>query len=205
MPAADVRLHPDTWAVRGLAATASWDAELDAVRVPRAHAFPLGTPPRRPERLFQVPFAAFAECTMAAVTTGLARHLEHALVGLLAGKPARAGGAVGDDAVVRHRVARLVAGNRAGAAYLAAAVDRLWVHPSDAEATLDLALAATHVVTTGRAAGDEAADLAGMSALPLDATLGRVVADLQAVGHNAVVASARFTDAGATLLERGRG
>jgi hypothetical protein len=119
-----------------------------------------------------------------------------------------------DQPVVRHRFARAVAGLRAAASHLDDTTRALWEAVTEPAATqpaaaggraselavADLQLAAVHAVAAGVDAARVVHDLAGMTALEVDSALARAVADLLAASQNAVVSSARFEDAGATLL-----
>lgn len=206
VPADAVRLHPETWDVRGLRATASWDAELDGVLVPDARTFRTDGPLTRSEPVFAVPFPAFAQATMAAVSVGLARRLVTELGVLVAEKtPTMGPRPLREDPVTLDALARLTASTRSAARYLEAATAAVWAtcaegrEPGSAALT-DLQLAAGLAASEGARAGSEAWSLAGMTVLDRTSTLGRVVADLQAASQNAVVSAARFADAGAALL-----
>lgn len=209
VPAADVRVLAETWDVRGLRATASWDAFLDGVLVPAGRTFRVGEAlPVRPEPIFRVPFLAFAQATMAAVAVGLTRRVLSEWTALAVAKTAHGADRVlGDDPVARDRMARVTAAARAASRSLDVAVAAVWdacvdgIGPT-ADQLTDLQLAACHAVATGAGAGGEAWELAGMSALPVASDLGRAVDDLRAVSQNTVVAPARFTDAGASLFSR---
>jgi hypothetical protein len=104
-------------------------------------------------------------------------------------------GVLADDAVVADRVARVEAAARAAAAYLRAATDAARIGDE-----ADLALAAPHAAATGAAAARSLWDLSGMSVLADADPLGRALLDVQAATQNAVVAPARFAEAGVTLL-----
>jgi alkylation response protein AidB-like acyl-CoA dehydrogenase len=197
VPAADVRLHPDTWDVRGLRATASWDVSLEDVFVPTARTFQLGDPaPLRPEPVFAVPFIPFAQATIASVSVGGARRALRAFAELARTKtPAFADDVVAHDRAVADRYARATAEVRAAAAYLEAAIAG-----RDGLDDVDIALAANHAASTGTAIARALWDDAGMSVLPDDSALGRVIVDLQAAAQNAVVATGRYAELGAGLL-----
>ncbi|MGD9751267.1 MAG: hypothetical protein AB7W59_09755, partial [Acidimicrobiia bacterium] len=65
---------------------------------------------------------------------------------------------------------------------------------------VDHQLACVHTAQVVAGAANALEPLAGMDALPVDDDLGRVLADARAAGRNAVIAEARFADAGAALL-----
>jgi hypothetical protein len=167
----------------------------------------------RPEPIFAVPFLAFAAATMGAVSVGLGRRLVREFADLARAKvPSMGTGRVADQPVVRHRVARAVGALRAAATHLDDRTRALWDTVTAAGGTAsargealapvvaDLQLAATHAVATGVDAAHVVHDLSGMTALEVQPALTRVVADLAAASQNAVVSSARFEDAGTSLL-----
>jgi alkylation response protein AidB-like acyl-CoA dehydrogenase len=209
VPAADVVLHPDTWDVHGLRATASWDAELRGVVVPAARVFvvePAG--PQRPEPIFRVPFVAFAEASMAAVSLGVARRILDDFADLARTKVPTFGTAVlADDPVVQDRLARVEAAARAGARSFEAAVATVWAAvaehaaPGDGD-LLDLRLAACHAVAVGAEVAAAVRPWAGMTVVERASRLGRALADAEALTQNAIVGAARFAEAGAALLGR---
>ncbi len=208
VPAGEVALDPGSWDVHGLRATASWDAELRDVAVPAADTFVVDpAAPRRPEPIFRVPFSSFAEASMAAVSVGVTRRVLADFAGLARTKVPSFGTAVlADDPVVRDRLARAEAAARAAARSLAVAVAAVWdAAVADriavaASAQLDLQLAACHAVALGAELAAAVRPLAGMSVLDVASPLGRALADAEALTQNAVVAGARFADAGAALL-----
>jgi alkylation response protein AidB-like acyl-CoA dehydrogenase len=195
VPAADVIMHPDTWDVRGLRATASWDVELHDVPVPVDRTFRVDEDhPTRAEPVFGVPFMAFAQATMAAVSVGATRRAVRLFAGLAARKApsAAAGpGSLAEDRVVADHYARAVAAAQAAADHLERATTAL---------SAELPLAAAHAAATGVAVARTLWDLSGMTVLAQDDPLGRTLMDLQAAAQNAVVAPARFADIGASLL-----
>jgi alkylation response protein AidB-like acyl-CoA dehydrogenase len=199
VPGEEVTVHPATWDVRGLRATASWDAELQDVLVPRFRVFRVGDgPPCRPEPLFAVPFPAFAQATMAAVSVGATRRALRLFAELAARKvPAHGTAPLAADRVVADRSARSRAEAGAAAAFLHRATSE---HDRTPLGAPELALAAAHAAAVGCSVARTLWDLAGMTVLASDDPLGRVIADLQAAGQNAVVAPARFADVGAGLL-----
>jgi len=162
VPAGQVRRHDDTWDVRGLRATASWDAELVGVEIPRARSFSLDTPTRvRDEPIFRVPFMTFASATMVAVSVGLARRALAEFTSLARSKrPTHAAGSLADDPVVADAIARTTASVRAADAHWNTAVASLWTacdhgEPSEPKLETDVLLASSHAVAVGAHAGDE--------------------------------------------------
>lgn len=208
VPAAEVALDEASWRPRGLAATASCDASLQATFVPAAHEFVVaGSGPARPEPIFRVPFASFAEATMAAVAVGIGRRLLDEFAALARVKtPSFATTALSEQPVTQDRFARSAASLRAAEAWWREQVEALWLAIVEADGAVephvlvDHQLACVQAVATVAAAADALDPLTGMSALPVDDDLGRVLADARAAGRNAVVAGARFTEAGAALL-----
>ncbi len=197
------------WEIRGLQATASWTAALDGVVVPATHRFVIAAPVRS-EPLFRVPFMAFAEVSMAAVSVGLGRALIREFVELACGKvPFGASSVLADDPVVQEVLGRHVGALRAAAQRFDAVVGDLWDAavggvPS-AELELEVTLAALGAVDAGASASRALGVLAGTDLLHRSAPFARVAADLVAVPCNAVVAPRRFGAAGAALLGRGTG
>jgi alkylation response protein AidB-like acyl-CoA dehydrogenase len=213
VPASDALLHPETWDVRGLRATASWDVELRDAFVPADHTFRVADRPVRPEPIFEVPFTLFAQATMAAVSVGATRRALRLFADLAVRKASssvsssavRAGagaapapatrastaGSLAGDGVIADHYARVMASARAAAGHLERATSDL---------NAELPLAAVHAVATGAAVARTLWDLSGMTVLALDDPLGRTLADLQAAAQNAVVAPARFAEIGTTLL-----
>lgn len=195
VPASDVQLDRSVWDVRGLRATASWDAVLDGVTVATRRTFRVDeTNPTRQEPIFRVPFAALAQSTMASVSVGLVRRALDEFMTVVAPT----------DPVVCHGIAKCVGASRAAASYLAEAVDEVWdrccgERPPDAKQRTALQLAACHAVATASRVGDHLRARAGMSVLPHNSVLGRAVADLHAVTQNTLVSDARFTDVGRAL------
>ena len=201
VPATAVTRHADTWDVRGLRATASWDVELAGVPVPRSRTFHVDGPPAGRTTVAGVSFPAFAQATMAAVSVGATRRALRLFRELAAHKvpsfPRPDGPAVvlARDPVVADRVARTEAAARAAAGYLRRATEA-----AVAGDAADLALAAPHAAATGAAVARALWDLSGMTVLADGDPLGRALLDVQAAGQNAVVAPARFAEAGAALL-----
>jgi alkylation response protein AidB-like acyl-CoA dehydrogenase len=210
VPAGDVELDPGSWQVRGLAATASLDVALPEVFVPAERLFRVDeAAPQRDEPIFRVPFRSFAETTMAAVAVGLSRHLLDEFAALARAKtPMLAGDRLAAQPLTRDRFARATALVRAARVAWAGQVTRLWaaVLAAPAGATLDpglladVQLASVHATSCAAAAADLLRPLTGMSTLPQGSQLGQVLADAHAVGHNMVLAEARFADSGAVLL-----
>jgi indole-3-acetate monooxygenase len=201
VPAAEATLHPGTWEVRGMRATASWDVELQDVFVPQSRTFLIDGDGAGRTGVSGVPFVAFAQATMAAVSVGATRRSLTLFRELAATKTPSHGGPGGGgvplwrDPVVADRFARAEAEARAAASYLRRAAGS-----AAAGAPADLALAAPHIAATAAGVARTLWDLSGMSVLADDDPLGRVLIDLQAAGQNAVVAPARFAEAGAALL-----
>jgi len=201
VPAPEVTLHADTWDVRGLRATASWDVSVEGAVVPPQRAFRVDAEaPVRPEEVFRLPFLAFAQATMAAVPIGLARRAVAEAVALAAAKePTHGTGRLADDPVARRTLAGAAGAVGAAAAGLAAATDAVWApvavgaEPAAAD-LVALGLAAVHAARTGVAVATELGALAGMSALPRASALGRALADLPAAARNAVVSEARLAE-----------
>lgn len=206
VPAGEVAVDPASWDVRGMQATASWDAALDGQQVPERHTFALDGPPHRPEPFFAVPFPALAQATMAAVSVGVARRLLAEFAALARSKqPRLATAPLAEEGVVRHELARAHAATRAAGLLLDEATAAVWGRVLGGEAVpprlaAELQAAAAHAAATGAEAGHRLARLAGMDALERGSALARAVADLDALRQNAVQAAARFTDAGAELL-----
>ncbi len=200
LPTADVTVHTDTWDTRGLRATASADASVDDVLVPPHRAFRVGSAPRRPEPVFHVPFAAFAQATMGAVPVGIARHAVQEAAALAATKvPTHGDRPLADDPLARRTLAGAAAAVAAAEAGLDRATRAVWdavvagrvPAPADQQA---LALAAVHAARTGTVVASELGILAGMTALDRASTLGRALADLPAAARNALLAEARLAE-----------
>lgn len=211
VPAGEVELRPDSWDVRGLRATASWDAVLDGTSVTRDRTFAVDeSSPTRTEPIFLVPFAALAHATMASVSVGLVRRALAEFMALARTKrPQLATGVMADDPVILDQVARGVGAARAAADYLTSATAELWNacrvgDPPGCDLRTDLQIAACHAVATGARVASRLWSLAGMTVLAHDSDLGRAVADLHAVSQNAFVSTARFADAGSALVSGGR-
>jgi alkylation response protein AidB-like acyl-CoA dehydrogenase len=210
VPAAQVTIHPETWDVRGLRATASCDASVDGAVVPAHRAFRVAEgPPERDEPVFHLGFEAFAQATMAAVPVGLARHAVALAVALAHDKePTHGSGRLADDPLTRRTLAATAAAVAAAAAGLDAATMAVWeaaVAGEDAPAPVraGVRLAAVHATRTGAAAAADLGALAGMSALDRSSVLGRVLADLTAAGRNALLTEARLAEVDpADLLHR---
>ena len=201
VPAAAAILHGDTWDVRGLRSTASWDVELRGVHVARRRTFQVSAGPTPRTAVVGVSFSAFAQATMAAVSVGAIRRAVRLFRELAAHKtpsfPSPDGPAVvlARDPVVADRFAKAEADVRAAAGYLRRATEAA----ADGDEA-DLALAAPHAAVIGASVARTLWDLSGMTVLAEDDPLGRVLLDVQAAGQNAVVAPARFAEVGAALL-----
>ncbi|MDY7102519.1 MAG: hypothetical protein S0880_15165 [Actinomycetota bacterium] len=210
VPADEVEVDPDSWDTVGLRGTASWTARLTSCFVPSHRTFGLTDPaPVRDEAIFSVPFASFAQATMAAVSVGLGRRLVREFVELAEGKvPMASDQPLSADRTVQLELGRSVASLRAAERYFADAVEALWqmaVDGADPRAAADeLRLASTHAVSVGGRAALALREHAGMSALVATSPIGRVMADLDAVTHNAVVSTARIADAGDALIRNRR-
>jgi alkylation response protein AidB-like acyl-CoA dehydrogenase len=194
VPAQDVTLHPETWEVRGMRATASWDVELRDVFVPASRTFRVDeSAPVRAEPIFRVPFLTFAQATIASVSVGGARRLLRCFAELAGAKTAAfATDVLARDRVVADGYGRAAAEARAAAAYLDSAIA--------AGDPTDIGLAGNQAATVGAAVARFVWDAAGMSVLDEASTLGRAVLDLQAAAQNAVIAPARFAELGLALL-----
>ena len=201
VPAPEVTVHPDTWDVRGLRATASADASVAGVVVPAHRAFRVGDgPPVRHEPVFRLGFEAFAQATMASVPIGLARHAVRAAAVLAEEKsPTHGSGRLADDPLARRTLATAAAAVAAAGAGLAAATEAVWGaavagdEPAPGAATA-LRLAAVHAGRTGAQVASELGAVAGMSALDRTSVLGRVLADLPAASRNALLTDARLAE-----------
>jgi alkylation response protein AidB-like acyl-CoA dehydrogenase len=213
VPGVEVLLHPDTWDTQGLRATASWDAELVDAQVTAERAFRIYPDrPVRSEPIFRVPFLAFAQATMAAVSVGAAQRALGEFVALAQHKrPYGSTVLLADDALAADRLARATARCWAAARLLEAATEAVWGacaagdRPSAAQ-LLELQLAACEAAACGARSAGALWEIAGMSVLPRGSALGRAIVDLHAASQNAVVSAPRFVDAGrALLLQPGTG
>ncbi len=201
VPAAELTLHPETWDVRGLRATASIDVSVEGAAVPARRAFRVTDgPPVRAEPVFRLGFEAFAHATMAAVPIGLARHAVRAAVALAQTKaPTHGRGRLADDPVARRTLAATAGAVHAAAAGLEEATRAVWAPVAAGEetptaATTALRLAAVHAARTGDAVASELGALAGMTGLDRASTLGRVLADLPAASRNALLTGSRLAE-----------
>lgn len=200
VPAADVTVHRETWDTRGLRATASADASVDDVLVPPHRAFEVGSEARRPEPVFHVPFAAFAQATMGAVPVGIAQHAVGEAAALAVAKvPTHGDRTLAEDPSTRRAIAGAAGAVAAAEAGLDRAVRVLWnavvdgVVPEDA-AQQALGLAAVHAARTGVAVASDLGAVAGMTALARASVLGRALADLPAAARNALLSDARLAE-----------
>lgn len=201
VPAAQVTIHPETWDVRGLRATASCDASVDGAVVPGHRAFRVGEgPPERDEPVFHLGFEAFAQATMAAVPVGVARHAVALAIALALEKESTHGtGRLADDPLARRTLAATTATVEAAAAGLDVATMAVWDAAVAGESAsppvlVRLRLAAVHAARTGASVAADLGALAGMSALDQSSVLGRVLADLAAAGRNALLTEARLAE-----------
>lgn len=201
VPASEVTVHPETWDVRGLRATASVDASVAGAVVPAHRAFRVGDgPPGRDEPVFRLGFEAFAQATMAAVPVGLARHAVRAAAALAEEKsPTHGTGRLSDDPLARRTLAASAAAVTAAASGLATATGAVWDAAVAGEeappaATTALRLAAVHAARTGAQVAADLGALAGMTALDRASVLGRVLADLPAASRNALLTEARLVE-----------
>ena len=201
VPATAVTLHADTLGRAGPARHRQLGRRAGGRAVPRSRTFHVDGPPAGRTTVAGVSFPAFAQATMAAVSVGATRRALRLFRELAAHKapsfPRPDGPAVGlaRDPVVADRMARAEAGARAAAGYLRRATEA-----AAAGDEADLALAAPHAAATGAAVARALWDLSGMTVLAEGDPLGRALLDVQAAGQNAVVAPARFAEAGAALL-----
>lgn len=208
VPASEVTVHPETWDVRGLRATASCDASVDGAVVPPTRAFRVDdAPPERDEPVFRLGFEAFAHATMAAAPIGLARHAVAEAVALAGDKrPTHGEGSLADDPLARRTLAASAAAVGAAAAGLERATADVWHPVAAGEAappadTTALRLAAVHAATTGARVASDLGALVGMSGLERGSALGRVLADLPAASRNALLTEPRLAEVDpATLL-----
>ncbi len=211
VPAADVRLEPGSWSARGLSATASLTAAVDELFVAQRQTFRVdATPPVRAEPIYRVPFDAFAEITMAAVAIGTVRGLLREFRALARVKvPALAAQTLAAQQPVQSVTAEALARVLAAEAAWRTSTRTLWsaiVARSDAAPIapplrLEQRLASLGAVHCATGVANRLRPWLGMDAL-LDTTpIGRFVADALAVAQNAVVAAARFAEAGRAWLE----
>lgn len=201
VPASEATIHPETWDVRGLRATASCDVSVTGATVPPHRAFRVDEArPLRSDPIFQVPFEAFAQATMAAVPIGVAQRALTDAVSLAADKqPTNASGLLADDPSARRALAGAAAAVDAADAGLRSATEVVWEaaasrRPLPEADRVALRLAAVHVARTGLAVASELGAVAGMSALDRRSSLGRALADLTAVARNALMTDARLAE-----------
>ena len=211
VPAGEVTIHPETWDVRGLRATASCDVSVAGALVPPHRTFHVGDePPVRAEAIFRVSFEAFAQATMGAVPIGLARHAVTEAVALAEEKwPTHGSGRLADDPLARRALAGAAAAVHAAEAGLRTAIGAVWapVAAGDRSSAPDLVvlrLAAVHAARTGMAVAAELGALAGMSALDRGSTLGRALSDLPAAARNALLTDSRLAEVDPVSLPVGR-
>ncbi|HYI60786.1 MAG TPA: hypothetical protein VEW93_03165 [Acidimicrobiales bacterium] len=200
VPAAEVTVHPGTWDVRGLRATASLDASVDGAVVPAHRAFRVGSAPRRPEAVFHVPFVAFAQATMGAVPVGVARRAVREAAALAGAKvPTHGDRPLAQQPPARQSLAGAAAAVAAAEAGLERATEEVWAAVADgrepgADALLGLGLAAIHAARTGVQVATDLGVVAGMSALDRSSALGRALADLPAAARNTLLSEARLAE-----------
>jgi alkylation response protein AidB-like acyl-CoA dehydrogenase len=215
VPAAEAHVDADTWLARGLAATASQTVRVQNLYVPQARTFrTFETARTRTEAIFRVPFATFAELTMAACAIGIGQALLAEFREYAGRKvPAMSSAALAAQDSVCATTARALARWQAARAAWRAALRTLWdailTAPADAapdsSQLLDAQLASLEAVHTVREIARRLRPWLGMDALIVDSRLGRLVEDAFAVGQNAVVAEARFEAAGREWFAAGAG
>lgn len=205
VPASETTIHPETWDVRGLRATASCEVSIAAAIVPPHRAFRVDEAfPVHPDPLFRVPFEAFAQATMAAVPVGVARRAVADAASMfvsVAEQPDRPppGDERAADPLARRALAGAAAAVHAAEVGLRSATEVVWEgatsgrrpHEPDLVA---LRLSAVHVARTGRAVASELGAVAGMSSLHRRSGLGRALADLSAAACNSLLSDARLAE-----------
>lgn len=202
VPASDTTIHPETWDVRGLRATASCEVSVAAATVAPHRAFRVDeTSPVDPDPLFRVPFEAFAQATMAAVPLGVARRAVADAAALSDDErlDPPAGEERAADPLARRALAGSAAAVHAAEAGLRSATEAVWEgatsgRPPHEPDLVTLRLAAVHVARTGRAVATELGAVAGMSALHRRSGLGRALADLSAAACNSLLSDARLAE-----------
>jgi len=195
IPADRVTVHPETWDVRGMRATASCDASVTGVHVPSSRAFVVGERPGRDEPVFRVDFVRFAEATMAAVLIGLARAAVRGTIEL-AERKMRRGSRVADDPGARATIARAAGAAEAAIGHVRNAITAIWADAVDGRTDTRhdavMCVAAIHMARTAVRVADALAAVAGTSALPVESALGRTFGDIRAAATNAVLAESRL-------------
>ena len=127
-----------TWRAFGLKATASHTIVAKDAFVPDAFAFRVDETPYRDEPIYRVPFLPFAECSFAAVATGVARRLlEEAERWTEANAERWSAGGKPRLAFVRERLGEAASALDAHAAQYYGAVERAWALHAGNEAGAD--------------------------------------------------------------------
>ncbi len=195
VPAADATVHPETWDVRGLRATASCDVSLADVRVPPHRVFTVGDEPRRDETVFHIGFMRFAEATMAAVAAGMARAAVEGSA-RFALTHERSSGRPADDPAVRRTLAITAGEVEAAVHALHAATEDVWddarARRTDLRNQTRLQVASVHMAAVAVRAADALAPVVGIASLDRASPLGRVFDDIRAAARNAALTQARL-------------
>jgi alkylation response protein AidB-like acyl-CoA dehydrogenase len=119
LPAAEVRIHDDTWETAGLRGTGSHDIEADGVLVPAEHSFSLTGPP-----VLGFPAMAMLSLGIGAVALGIARAAIDEFTALAAAKRiAATGQTVSSRGWARAALARAEGLRASGLAYLLSQMD----------------------------------------------------------------------------------
>ncbi|MCS6947880.1 MAG: acyl-CoA dehydrogenase family protein [Steroidobacteraceae bacterium] len=195
------------WDTVGMRGTGSVDFAVAGVFVPERRTFSVFTDsPRVPGPLYRIPFTVLTELPITAVALGIARRALDEFAALAQTKPLFGSTAtLASDPVVQGSYARSHARWASVRAALFASAARLWervLSGADVDTTLraETTAGCVHAVLELRAAVDELASHAGMTAIAHGGDLGRAQRDLQTLAAHFAVAPRQLVPAGAELL-----
>jgi alkylation response protein AidB-like acyl-CoA dehydrogenase len=201
----------DTWHTLGLRATGSVDFTVDALQIPREHAFVLG-----PWESTEGPFAAplyrmgliIDAVRIAQVGVGIAQGALEEFVALAVAKtPAYTATLTADRATVQERVARAQALIQAARHTLSATVAAAWESVQDGpritgQTCVPMGLAASFALEASVQAVDLLYASAGTTAFRDESPLQQRFRDLQTLRQNAIASWSRYEALGKLILGR---
>lgn len=180
----------DTWYTTGLAGSGSNDYECTELFVPEAHTFSLGRPPKRPEPLYRMPGAFFAN--IHGVPLGLARRALDEARAIIDGKvllPQFV--AMRDVPRVRDAVGEAEILFRSTRAYAYEAIESVWAslvadRPLTQEQRADLTLSRVQCFRAAREITQRMVTVVGTQAIYATSPLDRLLRDAVTMGQHVV-------------------
>lgn len=197
----------DTWQVKGLRGTGSFDFEVEDLFVPASYGYSISASVSEYSgALYRIPMFLLFACGFSAVALGVARAALDEVIEIAAGKTPRfAHSKLKDDPHTHERIGRAETLWRAARAFLFRTVEEVWQAVVDTGGiTLDqraaLRMAGTHGIRQCKEVVDLAYDVAGTDAIFENITLQRRVQDMQVIAQHVQARTAMYPAVGRYVL-----